>query len=152
MGVVYAAIDEKLGRAVAIKTLHESSTDPMGPDRLWREARAAAQINHPNVCQIYEIGEVEGHPYLAMELLEGESLHTRMHRGKMAVPEAAPIVFSLLNALEALHKRALVHRDLKPSNVFLTTIGLKLLDFGLARLSHAMIAPGLGTPGISRHG
>jgi serine/threonine protein kinase/tetratricopeptide (TPR) repeat protein len=148
MGVVYAAVDEKLGRAVAIKTLHESSTDPTARERLWREARAAAQINHPNVCQIYEIGEVNGHPYLAMELLEGESLHMRMNKGKMLVPEAAPLVFSLLNALDALHKRALVHRDLKPSNVFLTPNGLKLLDFGLARLSHAMLAPGLGTPGV----
>jgi non-specific serine/threonine protein kinase len=149
MGVVYAATDEKLGRQVAIKTLHEASTDPLGRERLWREARAAAQINHPNVCQIYEIGEADGHPYLAMEFLEGESLHARMGRGKMGVPDATPILFSLLNALDALHKRALVHRDLKPSNVFLTPNGLKLLDFGLARLSHAMIAPGLGTPGVA---
>jgi eukaryotic-like serine/threonine-protein kinase len=149
MGVVYAALDEKLGRPVAIKTLHDSSADPMGRERLFREARAAAQINHPNVCQIYEIGEVDGLPYLAMELLEGESLHLRMSKGKLSVPEAAPVIFSLLNALEALHKRALVHRDLKPSNVFLTPNGLKLLDFGLARLSHAMLAPGLGTPGVA---
>src|SRR5207244_3355758 len=94
-------------------------------------------------------GEVDGLPYLAMELLEGESLHLRMSKGKLSVPDATPVVFGLLNALEALHKRALVHRDLKPSNVFLTPNGLKLLDFGLARLSHAMLAPGLGTPGVA---
>lgn len=132
MGVVFAARDESLDRPVAIKMIRGAS-DERAQERFWREARAAASINHPNVCQLYEVGEDGGHLFLAMELLEGESLGARLARGPLAVTDATPIAISILTALEALHRRGLIHRDLKPSNVFLTAFGVKLLDFGLAR-------------------
>ena len=133
MGVVYAARDERLHRTVALKTLSAVGTDPNAHQRLWREARAAASVNHPNVCQIYEIGEDEGTLFLVMELLEGQVLSERLASGPLTSAEAIPIALGILAALSALHARGIVHRDLKPSNVFLTQHGVKLLDFGLAR-------------------
>src|SRR5918993_1147483 len=133
MGVVYAARDDRLERTIALKTLGTLSNDQTARQRLWREARAAASVNHPNVCQIYEIGEDAGRVFIAMELLEGEALSDRLHHGPMSLPDALPIAFSILAALAALHGRGIVHRDLKPSNIFLTAHGVKLLDFGLAR-------------------
>jgi serine/threonine protein kinase/tetratricopeptide (TPR) repeat protein len=132
MGEVYRAHDEQLGRDVAIKVLLALS-DPAARSRLWREARAAASLNHPNVCQLYGISEENGVLFLAMELLDGESLAVRLLRGPLPCAEAVQIALTILAALEALHRRGLVHRDLKPSNVFLTPHGVKLLDFGLAR-------------------
>jgi serine/threonine protein kinase len=133
MGVVYAARDDRLERIVALKTLSSLARDPIAHQRLWREARAAASVNHPNVCQIYEIGEDEGRLFIAMELLEGEVLADRLRRGPLSASEAVPIGLGILGALSALHARGIVHRDLKPSNVFITAHGVKLLDFGLAR-------------------
>ncbi len=133
MGVVYAAHDERLGRRVAIKMIREASTANAARERFWREARAAARISHPNVCQIYDIGEEDGALWIAMELLEGEPLASRLASGPLPLSEAGPIVLAMLSALEALHHSQIVHRDLKPSNVFLTPHGVKLLDFGLAR-------------------
>jgi eukaryotic-like serine/threonine-protein kinase len=133
MGVVYAARDERLERSVALKTMSSLANDETGRRRFWREARAAASVNHPNVCQIYEIGEDAGELFIAMELLEGEALADRLKRGPLSVSEAVPVALGILAALSALHARGIVHRDLKPSNVFLTPIGVKLLDFGLAR-------------------
>jgi serine/threonine-protein kinase len=133
MGVVYAAHDERLKRTVALKTMSSVADDETARRRFWREARAAASVNHPNVCQIYEIGEDAGELFIAMELLEGEALSDRLLRGPMNVSEAVPIGLGMLSALSALHARGVVHRDLKPSNVFLTAHGVKLLDFGLAR-------------------
>jgi TolB-like protein/predicted Ser/Thr protein kinase len=130
MGVVYAAHDDRLDRPIAIKMMRAS--DPVARERLLREARAAARVSHANICQLYEIGESDGELFLAMELLDGEPLAARMARGPMTVTEAVPIALSILEALGALHAAGLVHRDLKPSNVFLTTGGVKLLDFGLA--------------------
>ncbi len=132
MGIVYAARDPQLGRALAIKTLRAASTDPVARERLAREARTAAAINHPAVCQLYEIGEDGGELYLAMELLEGESLAARIARGRLAVSEAVSIGLGMLGGIDALHRQGVVHRDLKPSNVFLTPHGVKLLDFGVA--------------------
>jgi TolB-like protein len=132
MGVVYEAIDERLQRAIAIKTILPSA-DPMMRDRFVREARAAAAVNHPHICQLFEIGEHQGEPFLAMELLEGESLAARLERGPLPAAEAVALALNILSALEALHRRGIVHRDLKPSNIFLTPHGVKLLDFGLAR-------------------
>jgi serine/threonine protein kinase/tetratricopeptide (TPR) repeat protein len=133
MGVVYAARDDRLDRTIAVKTLSASATDETARQRLWREARAAASVNHPNVCQIYEIGEDEGRVFIAMELLEGETLADRLRRGPLSTSAAVPIGLGMLAALSALHGRGIIHRDLKPSNVFLTIHGVKVLDFGLAR-------------------
>jgi serine/threonine protein kinase/tetratricopeptide (TPR) repeat protein len=137
MGLVYAARDERLGRTIALKTMASLSQDETARQRFWREARAAASVNHPNVCQIYEIGEDEGRLFIAMEFLEGESLSLRLRGGAMNVAETVPIGLGLLAALAAMHAAGVVHRDLKPSNVFLTAHGVKLLDFGLARPSEA---------------
>lgn len=133
MGVVYAARDERLGRTVAIKMLGDATRDAIARQRLWREARAAASLSHPNVCQIYDVGEDQGELFIAMELLTGESLAERIAAGPLPVNEAVRITLSILSALDALHRREIIHRDLKPSNVFLTEHGVKLLDFGLAR-------------------
>ena len=150
MGVVYAAHDDRLDRTIALKTL-SALNDETARQRLWREARAAASVNHPNVCQIYEIGEDGGRLFIAMELLEGEALAERLRRGPLSTSEAVPIGLGMLAALSALHARGIVHRDLKPSNVFLTVHGVKLLDFGLARPElDGSLSPagGLTRPGI----
>jgi eukaryotic-like serine/threonine-protein kinase len=131
MGVVFAAEDDSLGRRVAVKTIAEP--DDSARRRFRREARAAAGVNHPNVCQVYEIGEDGGQLFIAMELLEGEPLAERLRRGPLPVEEAVALGRGMLAALSALHASGFVHRDLKPSNVFLTPHGVKLLDFGLAR-------------------
>jgi non-specific serine/threonine protein kinase len=145
MGVVYAARDERLERVVAVKTMTSATSDETARKRFWREARAAAGINHPNVCQIHEIGEDAGTLFIAMELLEGESLADRLRQGPLSVPDALPIALGILAALSALHGRGLVHRDLKPSNVFLTPHGVKLLDFGLVRPEfEATLGPTMG--------
>jgi len=156
MGVVYAARDERLERSVAVKTISSLADSDTARKRFWREARAAASVNHPNVCQIHEIGEDNGTLFIAMELLEGESLADRLRSGPLSVADSVPIVLGMLAALSALHSRGLVHRDVKPSNVYLTPHGVKLLDFGLARrdavtpmdVTAALTQPGLaiGTP------
>ena len=151
MGIVYAARDERLQRTVALKTLSMLSDDPTARKRFWREARAAASVNHPNVCQIYEIGEEAGALFIAMELLEGEVLSERLRKGSLSAAQAMPIGLDMLSALSALHARGVVHRDLKPSNVFVTPHGVKLLDFGLARPELEMsVDPGteLTMPGM----
>ena len=133
MGVVYAARDEQLSREIAIKMIRDPNAGADARERLWREARALASVNHPNVCQVYEVGEESGEIFLTMELLAGESLAARIARGPLPLPQALEILLGILAALEALHRRDIVHRDLKPTNVFLTDHGVKLLDFGLAR-------------------
>jgi len=136
MGVVYAAHDERLDRPIAIKMIRETGNADEARKRFWREARSAAGINHPNVCQLYEIGEDAGELFIAMELLEGESLAERLERGPLLLPEAVRITLAMLSALQVLHRKGTVHCDLKPSNIFLTHDGtVKLLDFGLAHLA-----------------
>lgn len=135
MGVVYRAVDQQLNRPVALKLIQPGAAGPVARARLWREARAAAGLNHPHVCQVYEVGEDHGELFLTMELLEGEGLSNRLSRGPIPCTEAVDITVAILAALEAAHRRGLVHRDVKPSNVFLTPYGVKLLDFGLARLT-----------------
>ncbi|MFB3826718.1 MAG: protein kinase [Bryobacteraceae bacterium] len=141
MGVVYAAHDERLDRPVAVKVVKRGALGD-AHNRFWREARIAAGISHPNVCQIYDVAEQEGELFIIMELLEGESLAARMHRGSCAPAEAIQVTLGILAAVQALHARSLLHRDIKPGNVFLTAHGVKLLDFGLARpLAAAAGAP-----------
>jgi serine/threonine-protein kinase len=154
MGVVYEAIDERLQRPVAIKAILPTA-DAQMRDRVLREARTAAAVSHPHICQLFEIGEHAGEPFLAMELLDGQSLAERLDQGPLPPAEAISVAIDILSALDALHRRAIVHRDLKPSNVFLSTHGVKLVDFGLARPVNcetlettALTLPGvlLGTP------
>ena len=150
MGEVFAAHDERLDRPVAIKRILGLSGDPTLKDRLLREARVAAGVNHPNVCHVYELAEEDGELYLVMEYLAGEPLADRIARGPVPLAESLQVTLSILSALETLHGRGIVHRDLKPSNVFLTPHGLKLLDFGLARPLSARrdTDPGLTAAGV----
>jgi non-specific serine/threonine protein kinase len=151
MGVVYAAYDDRLRRPVAIKMIKGAIAEPEARDRLRREARSAASVNHPAICQLYEIGEEQGELFLTMELLQGESLASRIARGPLAIPEVASIAIGMLAGIDALHKQGLIHRDLKPSNIFLTPHGVKLLDFGLTCSTHALAdetATRLTLPGV----
>jgi non-specific serine/threonine protein kinase len=156
MGVVHEAHDERLRRHVALKTIRQDQLDDTARKRFWREARTAAAINHPNVCQVFDVGEHEGSLFLAMELLDGQSLDARLAAGPLSVSETIDVALGALAALEALHTKGLVHRDVKPSNLFLTPHGVKLLDFGLTTnawagsmtATHAGIAEPLTVPGV----
>ncbi len=130
MGTVFEAQDEVLGRRVAIKRL-KGVADASARRRFWREARAVARLSHPNVCPLYEVGEDASGPFLAMELLSGESVAARLRQGPMGAAEAVSLGTGVLAALQTIHAAGLVHRDLKPSNVYLTPHGPRLLDFGL---------------------
>src|ERR1017187_9859775 len=133
MGVVYEAWDERLGRAVAIKTMRGGGERKEARKGLWHEARSLARVSHPNVCQLFDADEDGETLFLVLELLEGQSLAGRLPNGPLATSETVRIARQVLAALDALHGLGIVHRDLKPSNVFLTPHGVKLLDFGLAR-------------------
>ena len=135
MGVVYRAEDVLLRRHVALKFLRkELDTEEDARSRFQREARAASSLNHPNICTIHDVGEYEGHPYLVMELIEGQTLKERIAEGPVAAEEVAAFGMQLADALESAHAKQIVHRDIKPANVFVTPRGqVKLLDFGLAR-------------------
>ena len=132
-GAVYAAEDARLGRNVALKTLRRQGSSLRQRELLLREARMAASVGHAGICQVFEVGEADGELFFAMELLEGESLDTRLARGALPVGEAVTILLDLLSALDVLHRSGLVHRALRPSSVFLTPRGQKLLNFALAR-------------------
>ncbi|MGB9458297.1 MAG: protein kinase [Bryobacteraceae bacterium] len=146
MGVVYQAWDERLQRAVAIKTIRGGETAEFR-NRLWREALSLARVNHPNVCQLFDADKDGETLFLVLELLEGRSLADRLAAGPLATSETVQIARQVLVALGALHGLGIVHRDLKPSNVFLTPHGVKLLDFGLARLTgNSLSASGGSAP------
>jgi eukaryotic-like serine/threonine-protein kinase len=140
MGVVYEGWDARLERAVAIKTIRETNESSDARKRLWREARSLARVNHPGVCQVFDVIEDGDALVLILELLEGQSLADRLARGPITTSEAVSIERQILEALQALHDLGIVHRDLKPSNTFLTRHGLKLLDFGLARAADSAIS------------
>jgi hypothetical protein len=134
MGEVYSARDPQLDRPVAIKVLTASRATGPQLDRFQREARAVARITHPHICTIYDVGDFEGVPFLVMELLEGETLADRLERGPLPVDRALVSAGQIASALDAAHRKGVIHRDLKPGNVMVTASGVKLLDFGLAKL------------------
>ena len=138
MGEVYSARDHRLGRSVAVKVLSASpDTDVARRDRFAREARAIARLSHPHICTLHDVGEQDGVVFLVMELLEGETLAERLEHGALSLDRALPIAVQVAEALDAAHKKGVIHRDLKPDNLMLTPTGVKLLDFGLAKLREA---------------
>lgn len=146
MGEVYLAEDTKLDRKVALKLLRsEFASNEDRRRRFVREAKAAAALSHPNIAQIYEVGEASGTHFIAMEFVDGDTLTARMHRERDSLGALLTFLLQVAEGLAKAHSAGIIHRDLKPDNIMITRDGYaKILDFGLAKLIEARQSPGAG--------
>src|SRR6185436_13621107 len=146
MGEVYKATDVRLNRLVAIKVLPTAlAADADLRQRLEREARAVAALQHPHICTLHDIGHQNGTDFLVMEYLEGQTLADHLRKGAFPVDRTIQYALQIADALDQAHRAGIVHRDLKPGNIMLTSSGIKLLDFGLAKLRPQLPVGGLGS-------
>jgi hypothetical protein len=158
MGEVYRARDTRLDRTVALKILPPSlASDPAFRERFTREGRAISQLDHPNICTLYDVGEQDGTSFLVMQYLEGETLESRLKKGALPLDQVLQFAIQIADALDKAHRAGIVHRDLKPGNVMLTKSGALLLDFGLAKTTTVGAAAGLSMlpttpPGLTAQG